>query len=263
MVTKMISNPRVLVIIATLGQRTDYLELTLRSIRAQDYDSVDIVLVYPFKSIETKRLAKKYDAHSIEDPGSMSEAVNAGIRYAWDKYDYVTWIGDDDLLEPSMAKTSLTTLEHQPTASATFGHCRYIDGDGDEIFISRAGNLAPWIMTWGPNMVPLPGSMFRVSALKKLDFLFDPALKYAMDLDLFLRLRKIGPLVNVGQPVSSFRWHADSTTVANKRASLLEAEKVKRKHLGGIARTFAFLWEGPVRFASVIASKRISKSASK
>ena len=252
--------PGVLVVIATLGQRPDYLKLTLESIKKQGYSPLDVVLVYPFKSKETKAIAEAYGARSLDDPGSMSAAVNLGINSADKHHTYVTWIGDDDLLEADMIKSSVALLEKKPTATASFGHCHYIDEDGKRLFTSKAGTVAPWLMTWGPNLVPLPGSMFRLSSLKKLDYIFDDTLRYAMDLDLFLRLRKLGPLVNVRMPVSSFRWHTTSTTVANRQASLKEAEEVKRRHLNGKIKFAAPLWEKPVRIATTIAAKRVSKS---
>lgn len=254
-------SPRVLVVIATLGQRANYLEETLKSVRTQSYLNIDIVLVYPSKSSETKKLAKKYKAYSIEDPGSMSGAVNLGIQSADPKHSYVTWIGDDDLLEPDMVKTSVKALEAKPESPASFGFCHYINENGKHIFTSRAGNLAPWIMTWGPNLVPLPGSMYRLSSLRKLDYMFDTSLKYAMDLDLFLRLRKLGPLLNVGIPVASFRWHSSSTTVAYKAASLREAEMIKRRYLPSFLRPVSHVWDIPVRIASHIAAKRVAKMA--
>lgn len=251
--------PGVLVVIATLGKRSDYLTLTLESIKNQDYPALDIVLVYPSKSEETKLLARKYNATSIDDPGSMSAAVNVGILSANKQHKYVTWIGDDDLLEKDMIKNSVDTLEKHPNSTASFGYCHYIDDRGSQLFTSKAGRIAPWLMTWGPNLVPLPGSMFRLSSLRKLDHLFDESLNYAMDLDLFLRLKKMGPLVNVGSPVSSFRWHSNSTTVSNRQASLREAEVVKRRYLNSFSRSIAPVWELPVRVATSIAAKKVSK----
>lgn len=251
--------PRVLVVIATLGKRSDYLVLTLESIRKQTYPSVDIVLIYPLDSIETKKLAKKYGATSIKDPGSMSGAVNIGIKSASIEHKYVTWIGDDDLLEPNAIELSVIALEINTWAPASFGYCKYINENGAHIFTSKAGRLAPWLMTWGPNLVPLPGSMFRITALKKLSYVFDKHLKYAMDLDLFLRLRKIGPLVNVGVPVSSFRWHSTSTTVANRKASMLEAELVKKRNLNPLIQLLFPIWGLPVRFATHLAAARVAK----
>ena len=76
---------------------------------------------------------------------------------------------------------------------------------------------------------------------------------------MFLRLRKIGKLVNTKRVQASFRWHATSTTVANRSKVVKETEKVKRKHLPAWAKPFAFIWEMPVRLATRLAANRLNK----
>jgi hypothetical protein len=55
--------------------------------------------------------------------------------------------------------------------------------------------------------------------------------------------------------------HPDSLTVANRRASSLEAEAVKRSHLPGALRPVSYLWSYPVRWASALAAKRVNAAA--
>jgi glycosyltransferase involved in cell wall biosynthesis len=253
--------PGILVVIATLGERTTLLRKTLNSITAQKVDNIDIVLVYPLKDTETNKLAKEFNANSINDPGSMSAAVNIGIQSAQDKHKYVTWIGDDDILLPNSLHLTITALEKDSNASAAFGYCKYINENGEYLFTSKAGRYAPWLMTWGPNLVPLPGTLFRLSSLRKLDYIFDESLRYAMDLDLFMRLRKIGGLVSVRASVSAFRWHSTSATVSNRRASLREAELVKRRYMNRFTALIAPTWEVPVRMATYIAAERVTNLA--
>lgn len=253
--------PRVLVVIATLGKRDGYLRLALDSIKAQDTPDVDIVMVYPLESNSTKRLAREYGAASIDDPGNMSAAVNIGILSGWDTHDYVVWVGDDDLLLPGSLRASLSVLEEDSSVAATFGHCQYVNKKGQPIFMSKAGKLAPAIASWGPNLIPMPGSVLRMNALKKLDYLFDPNLRYAMDLDLFLRLKCVGSLRCINMPVAAFRWHPDSTTVSQKQNSLLETEMVKNRYLPWALRPFSRAWNVPLRFLAKLAAARLNEAA--
>lgn len=249
------------VIVATLGTRNELLKLTLESIVSQKIDNLNIIMVYPLENQETKALASEYNAYSIGDPGSMAGAVNVGIRHSTQKY--VSWIGDDDLLLPNSLQHTSKALDTHPEGVAAFGYCNYINEHGKLLFTSKAGKLAPWIMTWGPDLVPLPGALFRRSSLEQLDYLFDESLNFALDLDIFLRLRKIGKLVNVAKPVSAFRWHSTSATVSSRDKSLDEAELVKRKHLPSYLRPISTLWDKPVRIATKIAAKRVAKLAAK
>ena len=44
---------------------------------------------------------------------------------------------------------------------------------------------------------------------------YDESLRFAMDLDMFLRLRSRGRFVSTPRTVASYRWHPDALTVAN------------------------------------------------
>lgn len=253
---------RILMVIPTLGERSELLRKTLESIRSQTGVAYDIVMIFPLKSSKTMKLAKEFGASVIEDPGGLSSAVNAGIAYAKPHHEFIGWIGDDDLIAPNSLRIGIEALDKNSKAVLAFGYCDYIDDKDRRIFTSRAGSLAPWIMTWGPNLMPCPGTVFRYSALKEAGE-FDVENKYSMDLDMFLRLRKLGKFINTKQVMASFRWHPISTTVANRAKVLKETEMVKRKYLPRIVKPFAPLWEVPVRHATHIAAKRVTKQAAK
>jgi len=247
-------------VVPTLGQRNDLLKLTLESLARQTEQPFDIVMIFPLKNKETAALAKEYNARMIDDPGGLSAAVNAGIAQAQPYHEYIGWIGDDDLVAPRSIKTTVDALDKNPDAVVAFGYCDYINDKGDYVFTSRAGRFAPWIMTWGPNLVPMPGLMLRKDALTKAGT-FDEDNKYSMDLDMLLRLRKIGKFVNTGKTLASFRWHPSSTTVANRKLVLAETEKVKRKYLPSYLKPIAPVWELPVRIATKVAAKRVNNMA--
>jgi GT2 family glycosyltransferase len=91
----------------------------------------------------------------------------------------------------------------------------------------------------------------------------DESYRFAFDLDLLLKLKKIGPLVDTGVVVSSFRWHADSLTVSDRTTNLEESERAKRAALSPTARKFAWLWEKPVRVATRAAAAEVNRRARK
>lgn len=252
--------PRILIVIPTLGRRIEYLRLALESIELQKPTLYDTVMIFPLDNAEAVKLAEEFNVNMVNDPGGMSAAVNAGIATAKPWHEFIVWMGDDDLLMPNSLETSLMALDKRPDAVVAFGYCDYINSNGDFIFSSRAGNIAPWIMTWGPDLVPMMGLMMRISALKQVGE-FDVNNKWCMDLDMLLRLRKIGKFVNTKSTLSAFRWHPNSQTVSNRPILLKEAEIVKRKHLPKYVKPFAFLWEWPVRLATAIAAKRVNALA--
>jgi GT2 family glycosyltransferase len=255
-----VNTSSVLMVVPTLGDRIDLLKETLGSIRSQKPVSPDLIVVCPARNTEAREVAAEFGAEWADDPRGLSAAVNVGFALAKPHHQYLTWMGDDDLLRPGSSATSAAALNANPKAVLAYGYCDYVDDNGAVIFTSRAGRLAPWIMTWGPNLVPLPGMMFRRSALEQVGG-FDESLKYAMDLDVLLKLRKLGPFVNTQQTLAAFRWHPASTTVANRNASLDEAEAIKRRHLPRALRPIAPIWEFPVRLATKQAVKRVNARA--
>jgi glycosyltransferase involved in cell wall biosynthesis len=254
----MTEQPRVLIVLPTLGRRPELFSLTLRSILEQTDEPADVVVVLPADATEVRALATAAGAKVVDDPGGMSAAINAGLAQARAQHVYANWIGDDDLLAGGSLRTTAAILDADPGAVAAFGYCDYIDGEGHRLFTSRAGRLAPWLMTWGPDLVPQPGALFRLDTVRAVG-LIDPDLHYAMDLDLLLRLRRRGRIVNAKTTLASFRWHASSTTVANRTSSLEEAERVKRRYLSPWQRRLAPLWEHPVRVATRLAARRVGR----
>lgn len=252
--------PRILMVLPTLGQRPELLIQTLRSIKTQAPIETDIAMVFPLNNKGTQKLAKDFGAIMVEDPGGLSASINAGISQAKPYHDYIGWLGDDDLMTENSLKVAVNALDSNPDAVLAFGYCDYIDDNNKHLFTSRAGRFAPWIMTWGPNLVPLPGMLYRKSALNVVGE-FDEKNKFSMDLDMLLRLRKLGKFVNTKKKLAAFRWHPTSTTVANRKKGLIEARMVKRKYLPRPIQFIAPVWEFPVEIATKIATKHVNNLA--
>jgi len=252
---------RVLLVIATLGQRPEYLEQTIASIKDQ-LIPVDLVLVAPIGNQHVQDLAATMEIPLLPDPGSLPEAINAGAAALKPQHDYINWLNDDDLLDPNNIHKVVAALDNNPKASVAFGHCRYIDTQGQELWVSRTGKLAPLVLPWGPDLIPQPGMLVRVSDWKKVEGV-DPSYSLAFDLDLLLKLKKVGLLIAVPEIVSSFRWHPDSLTVDDRTRNLVESERAKRSALPQAVRALTPLWDYPMRVAIRFAAKRVTKKAQK
>lgn len=253
----------ILVVLPTLGDRLDTLAETLSAIDAQRSDvDLTLVVVAPAKATAARTLAKKHGAVIVDDPGTgISEAINCGLRARTTEHFYA-WMGDDDLFRPGGLRTLRDILMHRPDAVLAFGGCDYIDPHGRTLAVSNAGRLARLLLPWGPDLIPHPGTMVRLDALEEIGG-FDTTLRYAMDLDAFLSLRRFGSFAFTRESVSAFRWHPDSLTVANRRNSSLESEAVKRRHLPAAFRPVSYLWSYPIRWASSLAARGVNARAHK
>lgn len=255
------SNPEVLVVLPTLGERLNSLRETLDSVNEQRQDlDLTLVVVAPPSATAARELATSLGAVVVDDPKEgISAAINCGLA-ARTVEQYYAWVGDDDLFRPNGLFTLRATLQAEERSVLAFGGCDYIDPQGRTIAVSNAGRLAVFLLPWGPDLIPHPGTLVKLDALEEIGG-FDPTLKYAMDLDAFLKLRNYGRFAWTRKPVSAFRWHPDSLTVANRLGSSREAEAVKRRHLPAIFRPISGVWHYPVRWASAFAAGRINARA--
>lgn len=254
-------NAEILVVLPTLGDRLETLAETLAAVELQRSDvNLRLVVIAPAGATEARELARASGATVLDDPKEgISAAINIGLA-ARQGETYYAWIGDDDLFRAGGLLTLKRMLDARPDAVLAYGGCEYIDPKGQVLAVSNAGGLATFLLPWGPDLIPHPGTMIRLDALQEIGG-FDVALKYAMDLDAFLKLRKFGRFISTRVTVSAFRWHPDSLTVANRLNSSRESESVKTSHLPRALRPISPAWNYPIRWASAFAAKRVSSQS--
>jgi glycosyltransferase involved in cell wall biosynthesis len=248
----------VLVVLPTLGRRMASLRDALQSVDDQRAEvDLRLVVVLPVAATDARLLAVSFGADLVDDPKlGLAAAMNVGVAARAGETFYVG-LGDDDLLRPHGIKTLLGLAAKLDNTVVAYGACDYIDGDSRIIGTNRAGRLASIVLSWGPNLIPHPGALIDLDALEKVGG-FAENRPYTMDLDAFLRLKRIGRFVCTKVPVSAFRWHADSLTVADRKTSAREALDVKRNYLTGPVRGISLLWLGPISMATIAAGELVS-----
>ncbi|RZS91289.1 glycosyltransferase involved in cell wall biosynthesis [Motilibacter rhizosphaerae] len=222
----------VVVVVPTLGDRPELLQRCLASLTTQ-FPHPRILVVAPERAHERVRPLLPPGAELLQERGKgLSAAINTGFAAAGDAT-WVAWLGDDDALEPGSLRAATAALEGDPRASMAYGGVRFVDGDGRTTRVLRPGRAeGRWLLRWGPNLVSQPGCVFRGTALRAAGPL-DEDLRYTMDLDLFLRLQRQGPLVRVPALLASYRWEEGTLTVDNQAESAAEAERVRRRYRRG------------------------------
>lgn len=250
---------RILVVVPTLGTRLELLHQCITSIREQAVQ-VDIAIVSP-PSAFIAEIAATHGITWIADPGrGPAAAINRGVNEAAGGHEFVTWLGDDDLLTPDSLAATSSALEGAPEAVLAFGACRYIGADGRELWTNRAPAWVVSVLAWGPQLVPQPGLLVRLEAWRAVNGL-DESYSMAFDLDFLLRLKKLGSFIRVPRTVSCFRWHRDSLTVDNRSRNLIESQRAKRAALPPRVKRWAWTWEPPVRWATRLAAGRVQRRA--
>jgi GT2 family glycosyltransferase len=244
------------VVVPTIGERPQYLESTLKSIREAGESYIVLVGRKGFDGSSFQK-SGLVDLYVDEDNTSVPNKINQGFRALPASIEFITWIGDDDLLAAGALEVATEALNKPEKPVLVFGHCQYIDSEGKDVLVKRSGSWAVPLLRFGPQLIPQPSAFFRRDAFEKVGGLSDK-FQFAFDFDLFLKLTKSGKAVFVDQILSSHRWHKTSLTYSRRWDSVREASRVRASNLQPVARLVSFLWEIPIQIVTYTAGQLLS-----
>ena len=245
------------IVVPTLGSRPEYLLEALESIR--NAGKCFIVIVAPIQANVEKILDRKLFDDLVEDPmRGLVGAINTGVQALPQQIKYFNWLGDDDTLTPNSLSMSSAPFDDDPEIVCVFGMCQYINQNGQPIYKNKSGRFAVPLLKFGPQLIPQPGALFRRTSFNKVGGL-DPTYQCAFDLDLLLKLKKIGKFHYIPNQLSSFRWHSDSLSVRSRSVSVHEARKIRQKNLSRFFCLLSPSWELPLEKLIYIAGIVLTK----
>jgi glycosyltransferase involved in cell wall biosynthesis len=204
-----LAGPLISVVTPCLNARAT-LEEALASVRAQDYDRVDHVVVDGGSTDGTLELLEKTEGirYVSEPDRGLSHAMNKGIAMA--QGDVIGWLNADDLYLPGALAKVAKAFEEHPDALWATGRCRIVDGAGSEIRkpVTAYKNLLlrhysyPLYLT--QNFISAPATFVHRRGHEQAG-LYDERFRISMDYDLFLRLGRISDPIVVDEELSCFR----------------------------------------------------------
>ena len=204
----------------------------------------------------------------LDSDNSQSEALRNGFTKAHGQF--MGWLNADDILEPGAIIKVKTAFLEQRDCVAVSGAALVINEHNHIIGSTRElpdGDLNS-LLTRLQN-IPQPSTFFRRDIYERTPGI-DLSLHYAMDVDLWLKLAKHGPVhVLKNDILSRVRIHSDAKTVKNQDATAREDLKVRLRHgmrwaprttLHLSKRAFAYPLLRPLQR---VIQKMISRAASK
>ena len=248
--------PVIGIVVPTMGTRSEFLRQSLASIRSAGNATIHIV------APESAKLASVLDPNTydalIADLGTgLSAAIDTGLRSFPPSVEYINWLGDDDLLTKGSLDHALSVLVDNPDTALVYGGCEYIESDGKSLWLNKSGSYAKYLMRCGPQLIPQPGSLMRRDMYERIGGL-DHRYKWAFDLDLLIRLSRVGRLQFTPRTLAKFRWHDGSLSVGGRNGSVAEASTIRAAALPRGIRPLAPLWEAPVRRMILRAGNRLT-----
>ena len=246
------------IIVATLGERNS-LKQTLKSIAIQNIDDLEVKIVIPkvkteyLNQIATEVNLKNYDL--IEDEGrGLSAAINQGFSSAGD-FEFFSWINDDDELTTNSLDRSINFLISNPGINAVIGSLGYLSSKSNKIISNKVSKINLFISKIGPNIIPQPGSLIRKSAFNN-QILLNEKYKYAMDLDMWLRILTNGQIGIIKDSLALMNWHSDSITISNRKKASIEAFHIRYRNAQNIIiKSLVVIFYIPTRILSSLISK--------
>lgn len=210
-----------------------FLEGTIRSVLLQGYPNLEYIVMDGGSTDNSVEIIRKYEPWLTywvsQKDGGQSDAINRGLNRATG--DVLSWLNSDDLLLPNALNHVAALYQKHPQAAAWVGGCYRVTPDQRVLSTELPKNLtrddlADW---WYTGFFYQPSCFFASSAWEKVGGL-DEDLKFAMDLDLWLRLAVEGKFIPTTEIISAAIIHDEAKTQAQWAEMHAETIAVQIKH---------------------------------
>ena len=246
------------IIVATLCERIS-LKQTLKSITSQNITDLEVKIVIPkgkadyLKQIATEANLKNYEL-IVDEGRGLSAAINQGFSAEGD-FEFFGWINDDDELTTNSLSRSINFLISNINKTAVIGNLGYLSSKSNKIITNKVSKINLIVSKIGPNVIPQPGSLIRKSAFSG-QLLLNENYKYAMDLDMWLRILANGQIGIIKESQALMNWHSDSITISNRKKASIEAFHIRYRNANNIIiKSLVVISYIPTRILSSLISK--------
>lgn len=214
-------------VVPSRGENIGGLRNILRSLRLNS-EIIKIVVVSPY-SVQIEEICREFHADlEVESRKGVYAAINQGVKHLSINCDFYGFVGDDDTLFEFSVK-NLFNAFNQPNVGVVYGPISYVDQEGNLSFVNPAYRIAPKLLSWGPCLVPNVGTLIRIEVWEECGG-YDESLRFAGDLDFWLRVPRRWRFRAIKFPVGTFCFDINSLTGGQLSESIKEASLVRRKH---------------------------------
>ena len=209
------SNKPLVTIVTPSYNQGLFIEKTILSVLNQSYRNIQYILVDGGSTDNTMDTVNKYrdkiDIVIHEKDNGQADAINKGFILA--QGELAGWLNSDDILYPECVERIVELYSQKPDGSIFYNRNGRIINYMDEK-VRDYKKFIPdgnYLLTKKYDVLQ-QGSFYRTDILQKVNYL-DPTIYYCMDLDLWLKLSKYGPIYSLDlPPLSAFRIWENSKT---------------------------------------------------
>lgn len=217
-------NPTVSIIIPAYNAE-EYLREAVLSALQQSVALVQVIIVDDGSQDRTLAIAqdmasKNAIVETITRPnGGSAAARNTGLSRA--SGEFVLFLDADDRLHENAIHNHLTAFAQRPEVVMVFGANDVVDAQGAFLTTNPTPIEYVTLVDLAIRVIPVPSqSMYRKSAIDKIGG-YNERFRQSQDVDLNLRLARIGQIYSHGMKVVDYRQHP--TQVTRNRARTCKA----------------------------------------
>jgi glycosyltransferase involved in cell wall biosynthesis len=201
-----------------------FLETAIRSVVEQDYPHVEHVIIDGGStdgSVDIIRAHEKHLAYWISEPDrGQSHALNKGLDRC--RGTLLGWLNADDYFRPGALRAFAGAWRHRPDAGAWVGRADIVDAAGRLQSVVAPRRLdRDGIADWTANGFSQPACLFSRQAWDTCRPI-DESLFIPMDVDFWLKIAAVLPLIPLDATVATATSHPEAKTKAH--VNLRDAE---------------------------------------
>ena len=204
-------NPLVSVVTPSFNM-CHYLELTIQSVLAQDYQHVEHIVQDAASQDGTLAMLEKYQGRvqwiSEPDDGEP-DGLNRALKRCTG--DLILVLNADDILLPQACSWAVQQFRQYPQVAVIYGDQVNIDEMGQPISASYGPDPYDYERIFCvEGVIPAQAAFIRRDCLEDVGFYADASLDICPDHEMWVRIGQRFPMLHVSEMICHYRLHADA-----------------------------------------------------
>jgi glycosyltransferase involved in cell wall biosynthesis len=193
-----------------------FLEETMLSVLSQDYPDIEYVVVDDGSTDGSVEIIRRHEDRlhwwTRQENAGQVAAINRGFEQTTGEV--MAYLNSDDTLLPGAVATAVAELTADPELVLVYGDSRVVDDQGVQLeYLAARPYDRGRMVRAADNHVPQPSAFWTRRAWEAAGP-FDPRGFYFFDFEFFLRAGSVGKVKPIATPLSTYRLHSASKTVA-------------------------------------------------
>lgn len=227
------NNPIISVLMGVFNNSV-FLKEAIESILNQTYSNFEFIIVDDGSTDSSLVIINEFAENDSrikviqQDNKGLTKALNKALSIA--RGQYIARMDGDDVALSNRFEQQIAFMENHKECVCSGSNVLVIDDASDPIFYSQQPlthlEIEKQLFAGRGSAIFHPTAIIRRKALNKIGC-YNEDYRTGQDLELFLRLAKIGQLLNLEQVTLKFRKHYQSTTMfAQNRVSINRRKKI-------------------------------------